>query len=390
MNNKNKSNNDWIIPLYKIYTDDEDIELITKIIKRGSKWALGPEIEELEKNICDYVGSDFCVTLNSGTSALHASLLAYNIKEFDEVIVPSFSFISTVNSVLFVKGVPIFSDIEEDTYGLDPGLIKSCISDKTKAIMPMDYGGSSCKIQEIQAVAKENNLIVIEDAAEALGAKANGIKVGSTSDASIFSFCGNKVLTTGEGGAVTTNSKEIFEKLKTIRSHGRVDNVNYFENPEIANYVGVGYNWRMSSITAGLGITQLRKLDKLIYLRQKNAELLSSKLSKHKQIKTPNSPNGYEHIYQMYTIKLNNKKTRDGLKKFLLKKKIFCKIYFNPIHMTDFYKQKFPQYVGKLKITEKVADLLLTLPIYPNMTKEEIDYITNTVDEYFEMFELNS
>jgi len=390
LSSKNKSNNDWIIPLYKIYTDDEDVNLITKIIRRGNRWAIGPEIEEFEKNIKDYVGCNYCVTLNSGTSALHASLLAYNIKEFDEVIVPSFSFISTVNAVLFVNAIPVFSDIEEETYGLNPDLIKSVISNKTKAIIPMDYGGLSCKIQEIREIANENNLTLIEDAAEALGSKINGIKVGSTADVSIFSFCGNKVLTTGEGGAITTNSKEIYEKLKTIRSHGRVDNVNYFENPEIANYVGIGYNWRMSSITAALGITQLQKIDKLIQLRQKNAMLLTSKLSKHKQITTPNPPNGYEHIYQMYTIKLENKETREQLREYLLKKKIFCKVYFSPIHMTEFYKEKFPEYVGKLKITEKIAEIILTLPIYPNMTNEEIDYIVNTVDEFFEINELNS
>ena len=390
MNLDIKSDNGWIIPLYKIYTDDEDVNLITKIIRRGSQWAIGPEIEELEKNIKDYVGCDYCVTLNSGTSALHASLLAYNIKASDEVIVPSFSFISTVNAVLFVDATPVFSDIEEETYGLNPDLIKSAISNKTKAIIPMDYGGSSCKNQEIQKIANENKITLIEDAAEALGAKVNGVKVGTVADVSIFSFCGNKVLTTGEGGAITTNSREIYEKLKTIRSHGRVDKINYFENPEMANYVGVGYNWRMSSITAALGITQLQKLDKLINLRQKNAMLLTSKLSKHPQITTPNPPNGYEHIYQMYTIKLVNKKIRNRLREYLLKKKIFCKVYFSPIHMTEFYKNKFPKYLGKLKITEKISELLLTLPIYPNMTKEEINYIVNTIDEFFEINKLDS
>ena len=175
-----------------------------------------------------------------------------------------------------------------------------------------------------------------------------------------------------------------------IHQENQSDKINYFENPEMANYVGVGYNWRMSSITAALGITQLQKLDKLINLRQKNAMLLTSKLSKHPQITTPNPPNGYEHIYQMYTIKLVNKKIRNRLREYLLKKKIFCKVYFSPIHMTEFYKNKFPKYLGKLKITEKISELLLTLPIYPNMTKEEINYIVNTIDEFFEINKLDS
>ena len=143
---------DWKIPLYKIYTDDEDLNLITKIIKRGKDWALGPEIEELENTLKNYVGTDYCITLNSGTSALHSPLLAYEIGTNDEVIVPSFSFISTVNSVLFVNWTPKFSYIEEITYGLDPKLLSQQITPKTKVIMPMDYGGMSCQINEIKKI----------------------------------------------------------------------------------------------------------------------------------------------------------------------------------------------------------------------------------------------
>ena len=210
---KGESDN-WKIPLYKIYSDDEDINLITKIIRRGTKWAIGPEIQEFEQSLCDYVGTDYSVTFNSGTSSLHAILLAYEIKNEDEVIVPSFSFISTANSVLFVGGIPKFADIETANYGLDPTSIKDKISPKSRAIIPMDYGGLPCKIQEIKTIATENNLILIEDAAESLGSSINNIKTGSMADSSIFSFCGNKVLTTGEGGAVVTNSEKIYEKLK--------------------------------------------------------------------------------------------------------------------------------------------------------------------------------
>jgi perosamine synthetase len=189
----------WKLPLYKIFTDDEDINLITKIIKRGSDWALGPEIEEFENAIKNYIGVDYCVTLNSGTSALHAAFLAYGYGKEDEIIVPSFSFISTANAVLFVDAIPKFTDIEEETFGLDVNAIKNNITKKTKAIVPMDYGGLPCKIFDIQKIANENGLALIEDAAEALGSTIKGKKVGSNADSSIFSFCGNKVLTTGEG-----------------------------------------------------------------------------------------------------------------------------------------------------------------------------------------------
>jgi perosamine synthetase len=375
---------DWKIPLYKIYTDEEDLTLITKIIKRGNNWAIGPEIEEFENAIKNYVGADYCLTLNSGTSALHAAFLAYGFGPGNEIIVPSFSFISTANSVSFVGAKPVFGDIEENTFGLDPKLIPQLISQKTKAIVPMDYGGISCKINEIQEVAKNNNLVLIEDSAEALGASINGKKVGSTADLSIFSFCGNKVLTTGEGGAIVTNDKTVFEKIKLIRSHGRMDTVRYFDNTEQSQYLELGYNWRMSSITAALGLSQISKLDKLIKMRQENAEYISKALSKFPEIITPSSKNGSEHIYQMYTIRLSNKDVRDKLHDFLTKKLIFSKVYFNPIHLTDFYRNKFGTKANSLLVTELISQQILTIPLYPNMNLEEKKYLTDSISEFFD------
>ena len=375
---------DWKIPLYKIYTDDEDVNLITKIVKRGNDWALGPEIEEFENALKNYVGVDYCVTLNSGTSALHSLLLAYDIGFNDDVIVPSFSFISTANSVLFVNAKPIFSDIEEETLGLDPALITDKINSHTKAIIPMDYGGMSCKILELKEVAQQNNLLLIEDAAESLGASIKGNKTGSISDSSIFSFCGNKVLTTGEGGAVVTNSKDIFEKIKLLRSHGRLDNKKYFEDHLNPNYLQLGYNWRMSSITAALGISQLNKLDKIIKMRQNNATYISERLKKIPSIKIPNPPSGYEHIFQMYSIRLPSSKIREQLQEFLLEKRIFSKIYFEPIHKTSYYNKNFQIKNSELQITEKISQEILTLPMYPNMTSDEKNYLIDSIFEFFE------
>ena len=374
---------DWILPLYKIYSDDEDVNLVTKIIRRGTYWAIGPEIEEFENGLKNYLGVDYCVAMNSGTSALHATLLSYNIKANDEVIVPSFSFISTANSVLFVNAKPIFADIEKQNYGLDPLDIKKKISPKTKMIMPMDFGGVSCKINEIKQIADEKNLILLEDGAESLGSSVNNKKTGTISNATIFSFCGNKVITTGEGGAVATNSKDVYDKINLIRSHGRQDNSNYFNNPEVSQYVDVGFNWRMSSITAALGISQLQKLDKLIKMRQEHANYITNRISKHKEIKPPFSNNEYQNIFQMYTITLNDKTTRDNLHKFLLGKKIFCKVYFSPIHLTKFYQNKLGNNYS-LPNTEDISNLVLTLPLFPNMTQEEKEYLIKSIDEFFE------
>ena len=246
----------------------------------------------------------------------------------------------------------------------------------------MDYGGQGCKIFDIKKIAEEKNLILIEDGAESLGSSVNGKKIGSISDSTIFSFCGNKVLTTGEGGAVTTNSKEIYEKIKLIRSHGRVDNSDYFSNPTLSQYIGLGYNWRMSSLTAALGISQLQKLDKIIKMRKENAQYLSEKLSKISQIKVPNPQSGHEHIYQMYTIMLENKKTRDDLHNFLIEKEIFSKVYFYPIHKTQFYSKFTP--TSELPITDKISNQVLTIPLYPNMTKGEKEYLVDSIMEFFD------
>lgn len=373
----------WKIPLYKVYTDDEDFAIIEKVIRRGTGWAIGPEIEEFENAIKQYVGRDYCACLNSGTSALHATYLAYGFNTNDEIIVPSFTFISTVNSVLFVNAIPVFADIESETQGISPDSIASQITKSTKAIVPVDVGGLSCKIIEIQKIAKDNNLVVIEDAAESLGSTINNKKVGSVTESAIFSFCGNKVLTTGEGGAVVTDSKDLFEKIKLIRSHGRVDKSSYFNNPDESQYVDIGYNWRMSSMTAALGISQLGKLDKIIKMRQDNANYISSRITKYSDIQTPTPPKNFEHIYQMYTVKLSTKQIRDELKDFLTKKDIFSKVYFSPVHLTSFYKRKLGSSV-RLPITERLSEQVLTLPLYPNMTYEEKEYLVNSIAEFFE------
>ena len=309
-----------------------------------------------------------------------------DIKPNAEIIVPSFTFISTVNSTLFINAIPKFADIEEDTFGIDPEKIENVITSETKAIIPVHIGGNPCKILELKEIAEKNNLLLIEDAAESLGASINDKKIGTIGDSSIFSFCGNKVLTTGEGGAIVTDSKEIYEKVKLIRSHGRIDKINYFNNPEKSEYVDIGYNWRMSSITASLGISQMNKLEKIIKKRQDNAKYISDSLEKIKEIQVPRQKEGNKHIFQMYTIRLEDKKSRNDLHAYLTEKRIFSKVYFEPVHLADFYKKKFGTSLGMLPITEKIAEQVLTLPLYPNMTNEEKDYLISTIREFFETY----
>ena len=231
----------WKIPLFKIYWDNNDINSLTKVIKRGSFWANGPEIKQFEDDIANYTERKYALSFNSGTSALHANILAHDITA-GEVIVPSFTFISTANAVVLTGAKPIFAEIEDESYGLDPEDVKEKITSKTKAIIPVHYGGAPCKeIKAIREITEDHNIILIEDAAESIGSKIGKELVGTFGNSAMFSFCQNKIITSGEGGMIVTDSKVVFEKLKLIRSHGRVENKNdYFTTTAVFDYTQAG------------------------------------------------------------------------------------------------------------------------------------------------------
>jgi len=370
------------VPLFKIFWDEEDVRAVNEIIQRGMYWTSGPQSKEFEKVIAQYIGTKYAVVFNSGTSALHAAVLAHNIK--DEAIVPSFTFIATANALLFAGARPVFADIEIKTFGLDPEDVKEKITDKVKAIIPVHYGGSPCLIRELKEIAEDYNLILIEDAAESFGAKIKNKKVGTFGDSAILSFCQNKVITTGDGGAVVTDSREIYEKSKLVRSHGRLEDADYFSSWKPMDYITLGYNYRMSDIAAALGIAQLEKIDKIIKMRRKNAEYMNNILSETKNILPPKPLYDYYfHVYQMYTVRVKEgQSTRDNLAKYLAEKEIAAKVYFHPVHLTHFYKNKL-NYDCKLPVTEEMSKQVLTLPMYPSLTIEEMDNIAEETKTFF-------
>ena len=371
----------WKIPLYRIETNDEDIKNIKRVLQRKMDWAIGSEIPEFEKKIANYVNSKFCVVFNSGTSAGHAALLATKINS-GNIIIPSFTFIATSNWPLMVNSKPNFSDIEEEHLGLDPQKLENSITKTTKAIIPIHYAGLPCKISEISKIARNKKIILIEDCAEALGAQINGKSVGTFGEMSIFSFAPNKIITTGEGGAVCTNSEKFYKKLQLIRSHGSKVNENYFKTNLSPDYISIGYNWRMSSMTAALGLSQFDKLEKNIRLRRRHAQYYKSKLQKIKEIKLPSKPKDHLHVYQLFTIRLKNNLIRNNLQKFLTSKQIMTKVYFEPTHLSNFYKKSG---FGKKNLpnTEKISQTVLSLPIFPGLKSEEIKYICDSIKEFF-------
>lgn len=351
-------------------TNEADIQAASNVLRRDSYWAEGPEIEAFEKDLIEYLGIPGVLVCNSGTSALHLAMLACGIKPFNDVIVPSFTFIATVNAVKFVGAHPVFADIEEETYGLDPEDVERRITTNTKAIIAVHYAGRMCRITELRRIAQRHRLMLIEDAAECLGATVNGLPAGKFGDCAILSFCQNKIITTGEGGAFITENKYLYDKAMLARSHGRSG--DYYNS----DYVSLGYNFRMASVNAAIGLSQLKRISTLIGQRRQIAEWYRLGL----QNCALNVPGAItSHVYQMFPVRIPNVK-RDAVQHHLKDKGITSKVYFNPVHLTPYYrKQKWT--AETLPITEKVASEILSLPIYPQMTKEEVDYVCQAIKE---------
>ena len=374
------------IPLFRIYTDERDIEAVAKVIRRGSHWANGEEVELFEQKVADYVGTKYAVAFNSGTSALHAALLALGIGKGDEVIVPSFTFPATANMVVAVGAKPVFAEIEDETYGLDIADAARRSTGDNKAVIPVHYGGCACRdTRGLMVACQANKLHLIEDSAESLGASIDSpvgdTKVGTFGKVAMFSFCAPKVITTGEGGVLVTSNEFIRTSLLQLRDHGKVS----------SGETGVlGYNWRMSSMTAALGISQLEKIEEIIAKRRMNAWHLHDAIQEAgkscsamdaRMIRLPLQPEGFRHIYQMYTIRVPQE-DRDPLLKHLNDNGIGCKVYFLPVHLMPLYRNMGWK-EGDLPITEQICKEVLTLPMYPDLTIEEMDYVVEKIRGYF-------
>jgi perosamine synthetase len=366
------------IPLYKIFSDESDVEAVSKIIRRKNWWSNGPEISELEKCIAAYLERKYVVVFNSGTSALHAALLSLKIPRNSEIIVPSFTFISTAACPIYIGSRPVFCDIDPETYALNAESLKMVISKKTRAAIPIHYGGQAFPANYIREIADDENIFFVEDTAESLGAMVNNKKAGSFGDVAILSFAGNKLVTSGEGGAVVTDSESIYRRLNLISSLGNITSSS--ENESV-----IGYNWRMSTITAALCLSQFQKLDKIIEMRRRNANNMSKNLSRVSGVQIPKNLKNLTNVFQMYTIQIAwGESIRNGLSKFLQQRGITTKIYFQPANEHDFFKKVSPNANDIFPNTVNTSKKVLTLPMYPDLSTEEIEYIVNNIKEYLE------
>ena len=370
----------WRIPLFQIYHGPEDVERVAAAIESGMNWAVGPQVEAFERGLAGFLGVEHAVTLNSGTSALHAALLTLGIGPGDEVIVPSFTFIATANAPLFTGARPVFADIEPGTYGLDPEDVVERITPKTRAIIPVHYGGCPCRIRELAELAEDHDLVLLEDAAEAFGARSGNKHVGTFGDAGVLSFCQNKVITTGEGGAVVTDDRNIAERCRLLRSHGRPDAVDYFSSPEVMDYITLGYNFRLSNLSAALGLAQLEKADTIIRLRRQKASYYRRKIRKHAPACTVrDEPAGHFVVYQIFSIETPK---RDGLMAYLGKQGIMTKIYFPPVHETSYYRDMLG-YECDLPVTNRVASSILSLPMHPGIPVNDMNTVVRAIEAFY-------
>jgi dTDP-4-amino-4,6-dideoxygalactose transaminase len=347
----------------------EEIEAVERVLQSG-RLAQGPKVEEFEALFASYIGTKYAIATSNGTTALHAALLAAGIGDGDEVITTPFSFVASGNAILFCGAKPVFVDIDRDTFSLDPRLIPAKITSKTKAILPVHLYGHPCHMGEILRICREHNLVLIEDACQAHGAEYRGKKVGSFG-IGCFSFYATKNMTTGEGGMITTDDSHIAERARLIGRHGQKE--RYFH--EI-----LGYNYRMTDIAAAIGVCQLKKLDEFNRQRIEHARFFTQKLRQVHGLIIPFVAPHVKHVFHQYTIRVTNDfgMSRDELKQRLKAKGIMSEVYYPlPIHKQPPYKGL--GYDATLPNSEEASAEVLSLPVHPSLTEEELDYIVESI-----------
>ena len=369
------------IPLSKPKFYPEELEEIKKVLESG--WLTqGPKTLELEQKFAQYCNAKYAAVVNSGTAALHLALIAHNIKKGDEVIVPTITFVATPNSIMLQDATPIFTEVDHETCNINIDDVRKKITDKTKAIIPVHLYGNPAEMKELIEIAEKNDLTIIEDAAQAHGTEYYGKKIGSLGNTTCFSFHPMKNMTTGEGGVIVSDDEGLMDKIKILRSHGEATPAwQRFNKREIKkkSYIEVGYNYRMPDILAAIGLVQLKHLDENNSHRIELAKTYTDLLSKIENIKLPPVKEGIKHTFHMYVIKTEK---RDQLASHLSEKGISTGIYYNPCHLEEAYTKRFNYKEGYLPIAEKVSKQILSLPMYPDLNEEEINYIVNAISEF--------
>lgn len=353
--------------------DEEDIQAVIDTL-RSPNLTQGPTIAEFERAIADYVGTKYAIAFCNGTAALHGACYAAGIGEGDEVITSPITFAASANCVRYMGGTVIFADIDAQTYNIDPNEIRKNITPQTKAIIPVDFTGQPVDIDEIMGIAKEHNLVVIEDGAHSLGATYKGRKVGATADMTMFSFHPVKPITTAEGGIIVTDNEAYYKKLLNFRSHG-IEQVPYSHEKGGWYYemTDIGYNYRMTDLQAALGVSQLKKLEKFIAKRQEIAKQYNEAFKNVEGIKIPqqlaDTGSGW-HLYMIQLEYANRKEVFDAMRSA----NIGVHVHYIPVYWHPYYRDLGYER-GLCPVAEAWYERALTLPLHPNVTNEQLVYI---------------
>ncbi len=374
------------IPYGRQAIDTADIREVVKILK--SDWLTqGPKIKEFEDALCKYTGAKYAVAVSSGTAALHIACLSAGIGHRDEVIISPITFAASANSVLYCGGKPVFSDIQEDTVNINPLEIRKKISGKTRALMPVHFAGHPCDMEEIGGIARKYNLAVIEDACHALGAEYKGSKIGACkySDMTVFSFHPVKSITTGEGGAVLTNSKSFYEKLLGLRAHGITKDFNKFKKKGAGFWhyemQELGFNYRITDFQCALGLSQLKKLDSFIKRRREIRDIYNEALKMVSGLVLPVEKEYVHSSWHIYCLRLKNSAMQKKVYEGLRNSGILAQVHYIPVYRHPYYSN-LPDYKGvKCPLAEKYYSLAVTLPLFPGLTVPEIKYVISKVKE---------
>ncbi len=363
-----------MIPISRLSIGEHEARAASEAVLSG--WlASGKRVQQFEEMVAHYVGTRHAVAVTSCTTALHLALIAAGVNPGDDVICPSFSFIATANAIVYAGARPIFVDIDPKTYNIDPELIEAAITPRTTAILPVSQIGLAADIPAIMKIAKKHGLKVIEDAAPSLGAQIGADRIGSMSDFTCFSFDARKILTTGEGGMITTDDSVAAERLSSLRAHSASVSAiarHTTSNVVLETYPEVGYNYKMTDMQGAIGIVQMKRLEEILDARRRLADRYRSLLSDEDRVALPHEPEGYRHVYQSYCVRLRTKKTQAEVMSAVAAKNIATRriiaIHREPAYRASCEGLSLPE-------TERATSETLLLPMFAGMTEGEQDQV---------------
>lgn len=363
------------IPLSSPDITEAEIEAVMAVL-RASRLSLGPQMEAFERNFATYIGTPHAVAVSSGTAGLHLCMRALGISEGDEVIVPSFTFIAAANTIRYERATPVFADIDRESLNISPPAIEAAITPRTRAILAVHTFGRPAEMPAILDIARRHNLLVIEDACEAIGAEYDNQKAGSFGDAAVFAFYPNKQITTGEGGMVVTRSNDIATRIRALRNQGRYDSSDWLQHSEL------GYNYRLSEMNCALGLAQLKRIENILARREQVAHLYQKHLANIEGLILPALEAPRSRIsWFVYVIRLDQTfpaNARDAVIAQLTHAGIGCARYFAPIHMQPSYSAWRN---AALPVTEAEACRTIALPFFNRITEDEIAYASAELRE---------